>query len=146
MKVWIATVLICLALTCGCARNHKAISARPMDVNRTRVDLASRVHFSTASIRVIGRERSVLDHNADLLKRHPSAVVVLEGHCDERGSDEYNLELGDRRARSVLGELMRRGIDAERLIILSKGESEPLDSAHSSSAWRRNRRVEFILR
>ncbi|MEO1234034.1 MAG: OmpA family protein [Myxococcota bacterium] len=70
-------------------------------------------------------------------------VLVVEGHCDERGTEEYNLALGDRRARAVTDYLSRLGVPRSRMEVVSKGEAEPLDGGSNEGAWARNRRVEF---
>lgn len=82
---------------------------------------------------------------ADFLKRDRSALVLCEGHCDERGSNEYNMTLGEHRALSVRGYLIRLGIDANRIQTRSYGEERPVALGHNESAWRLNRRVEFKL-
>jgi peptidoglycan-associated lipoprotein len=89
--------------------------------------------------------RSVLDGNAGQLEAHSSARVLIEGHCDERGTPEYNLALGQRRASSTMQYLVRKGIDAGRLSIVSYGEEQPVDPGHSESAWEKNRRAHFVV-
>jgi len=137
------SIIIC---TAGCARSHtfghRAAGAPQIDAS----GLVPRVHFSTASAEVQGRGMDAIGTNAKWMHENIDAVLVLEGHCDERGTEEFNLELGDRRARSVMGEMMARGVDPERLIVFSKGEGEPIDPRHAPASWRKNRRVEFIIR
>lgn len=87
--------------------------------------------------------RQLLEQNADYLRRHPRVRVQIEGHCDERGSTEYNLALGERRALAVKGFLVKLGIAPGRLEIISYGEERPLDPASTEQAWARNRRAEF---
>ena len=113
---------------------------------RPSVDELAHVHFPTASDRVIKRDRWILERNASWMLDNPHMVWILEGHCDERGSDDYNLELGDRRSRRVKEELMRLGVPAPALAIMSFGERLPLDRSHTYKAWRKNRRVEFTPR
>ena len=69
----------------------------------------------------------------------------LAGHCDERGSDQYNIALGERRAESVRAYLLELGIDAGQMETVSYGEERPVDAGHEESAWLQNRRVEFVL-
>ncbi len=137
-------LLVFTLCVCACARTHKTAA----HVNRVKNydSLAKRVHFPFASHRVISRDHTILANNARWLRENPETVIILEGHCDERGSDEFNVELGDRRARSVMAEMIKEGIDESRLIVLSRGEAEPIDDRHMPKAWRQNRRVEFILR
>ena len=130
----------------GCTRAHTTGERSAMRPAIDASNLVPRVHFRTASDEVAGCERDAIEKNAGWMRDNPAAVLVLEGHCDERGSEESNLELGDRRARSVMEEMMARGVGSERLIVLSKGEIEPVDPGHSSASWQKNRRVEFIIR
>lgn len=76
--------------------------------------------------------------------RSGTGTLILEGHADERGTEEYNLALGDRRARSVMKYLRRLGVPSDRMQIVSKGETEPLDPASNEDAWAKNRRTEFV--
>lgn len=106
-----------------------------------------RVHFDFGSDQVNSEARDRLGNNIDWLKSHGDSVLVLEGHCDERGDSAYNMQLGDRRARSVKGYLIAKGVEADRLImVVSRGELRPLDPGHNRDAYRQNRRVEFIVR
>lgn len=86
----------------------------------------------------------VLDGNTQYLKKHRTLEVVLEGHCDERGTNEYNLALGDHRAGIVKDYLTNKGVSTTRLRTVSYGEEKPVDVGHDESAWFRNRRVEFV--
>ncbi|MBX7147544.1 peptidoglycan-associated lipoprotein Pal [bacterium] len=86
---------------------------------------------------------SVLDNNASVLKGGNKSVTV-EGHCDERGTNEYNLALGDRRARSAKNYLINRGVDPSSLNVVSFGEEKPACSEHDESCWWQNRRAEFV--
>jgi len=89
--------------------------------------------------------RSALAANAEWLKKYPSVQVLIEGHCDERGTAEYNLALGERRAVSARAYLVSLGIDASRLRTVSYGSEFPFDPAHQESAWSRNRRAHFVI-
>lgn len=90
--------------------------------------------------------RASLDHNADFLLAHSDVRVRVGGHCDERGTVEYNLALGDRRASSAREYLVLRGVAADRLQVVSFGEEQPADPGQGEAAWSRNRRVEFHAR
>jgi len=83
--------------------------------------------------------------NADQLYNRPLTVVLIEGHCDERGTEEYNLALGEKRAREVREYLLKYGIDPERLSIISYGESMPAVQGSGEKSWSRNRRAEFAI-
>lgn len=89
--------------------------------------------------------RSIMDQNAQCLKQQGGTVeLVIEGHCDERGTQEYNLALGERRAETVKDYLVRMGVDSSRIRIVSKGENEPMCRSNTESCWAKNRRAEFI--
>ena len=79
------------------------------------------------------------------LSEHPDAVIRIEGHCDERGSDEYNMALGEKRAATARDYLINYGFNADNLSIISYGESRPVDPGHNEEAWAKNRRAEFIV-
>ncbi len=87
--------------------------------------------------------RQDLEYNLEVLRNNSDVKIQLEGHCDERGTAEYNLALGDRRARAVQDVLASLGLQPSRLSTISYGEEVPLDPAHSEDAFARNRRVHF---
>lgn len=87
----------------------------------------------------------VVQENADLLRRYPAWAVTIEGHCDERGTAEYNLALGERRAMAVRSYLVSLGIAPDRLRLVSYGKEFPFDPGHDEAAWSRNRRAHFVI-
>ncbi|MBN2515261.1 MAG: peptidoglycan-associated lipoprotein Pal [Deltaproteobacteria bacterium] len=89
--------------------------------------------------------RETLKRHADWLLNNTEFEVILEGHCDERGTREYNLALGERRSESVRDYILNLGIDAGRLTTISYGEELPLDPSHTEEAWAKNRRVHFVV-
>ena len=89
--------------------------------------------------------RAVLQKDADYMKRWPSIKVTVEGHCDERGTPEYNLALGDRRGNAVKDYLVSLGIGADRILSVSKGKEQPVCTDHMESCWQQNRRGHFII-
>ncbi len=89
--------------------------------------------------------QAVLRKKADWLLKHPEFNVLIEGHCDERGTNEYNLALGERRANSAKMFLIDLGVPEERISTISYGEERPLDPRHCEEAWAKNRRCEFKL-
>lgn len=89
--------------------------------------------------------RAVVTSNADILKKYPQWVVTIEGHCDERGTAEYNLALGERRANAVKTYLVSLGIAPDRLRTVSYGKEFPFDQGHSEDAWSKNRRAHFVI-
>ena len=89
--------------------------------------------------------RGILSKNADYLKRWTSTRINIEGHCDERGTAEYNLGLGERRANAVKDYLVSLGIAADRVTIISKGKEAPVCTEANESCWQQNRRGHFII-
>ena len=89
--------------------------------------------------------RQVLEANAEVLQRYPSWVVTIEGHCDERGTAEYNLGLGERRALAAQRYLVGLGLDIERVRTVSYGKEFPFNPAHDEDAWAANRRAHFVI-
>jgi len=89
--------------------------------------------------------RTTLDRKASFLNQNSSVRVQVEGHCDERGTNEYNMALGERRANAAKQYLTTAGISAGRLSTISYGEERPLDSGHTEAAWARNRRAHFVI-
>ena len=90
--------------------------------------------------------RDVLTKNAEImLKTKPDVKIKIEGNCDERGSAEYNLALGERRAKSALQYLITLGVPADRLSIISYGKEKPAVEGHDEDAWAKNRRDDFII-
>ncbi|GLI37997.1 peptidoglycan-associated lipoprotein Pal [Geobacter hydrogenophilus] len=105
-----------------------------------------RIFFDFDSFVLSQAARDILSKNAEyLLKKQPNARLLIEGHCDERGSDEYNLALGEKRAKAARDYLVTLGVAANRLSIISYGEEKPLDPGHTEEAWAKNRRAEFLI-
>ena len=90
-------------------------------------------------------DSAILKGNADFLKKLPNVKIQIEGHCDERGTEEYNLALGERRASSTKKYLLSLGIGGERVSTISYGEAKPFDPNHQEEAWSKNRRAHFLI-
>ena len=103
------------------------------------------VYFDYDKAELRGDARAVLQENARILKENPDAKVTLEGHCDERGTEEYNLALGQRRAEVVKAYLADLGVSASSLSTISYGEEKPFAQGHDESAWSQNRLVHFLI-
>ena len=103
------------------------------------------VHFAYDKADLDAESRTTLATNADWLRRNPHAKVELEGHCDSRGTIEYNLGLGARRAKSVKDALVAQGIGADRISTISYGEELPLCRDETEACWARNRRVHGVV-
>lgn len=89
--------------------------------------------------------RTIMDGNSAWMKKFRTAKVLVEGHCDERGTEEYNLALGEKRAKAAQDYLLSTGVSADRLKIISYGKSQPLNPGHDESAWQMNRRAQFLV-
>jgi peptidoglycan-associated lipoprotein len=103
------------------------------------------IHFDFDKYDIRSGDAEILKENAALLMKHPTIKIQVEGHCDERGSIEYNLALGERRANSAKKYLISLGMPADRFSTISYGEEKPLDPGHNEEAWRKNRRDHFII-
>jgi peptidoglycan-associated lipoprotein len=103
-----------------------------------------RIHFAFDSSTIDDESRAIIEAHATYLGANPQIKVRLEGHCDERGTREYNLALGERRAQAVDRLMKVLGISSSRLATATYGEEKPIDPEHNESAWRVNRRVEII--
>ena len=105
-----------------------------------------RVHFDYDKYDLTADAIRILGQNAARIKEHSDFKVRIEGHCDERGTLEYNLALGEKRARATRDYLVSLGVPSRRLSIVSYGKERPLDSRHNQTAWAMNRRGDFMFR
>jgi peptidoglycan-associated lipoprotein len=103
------------------------------------------VLFAYDSSEIEGEGQQILTANAAILKKYPEWVITIEGHSDERGTAEYNLALGNRRASAARAYLISLGIPADRLRTVSYGKEFPFDPSHTESGWSKNRRAHFVL-
>ena len=103
------------------------------------------VFFAYDSVELSDQTRGALQKNAEFMKRRSSARILVEGHADSRGTNEYNLALGERRAAAVRDYIVSLGIPSERLTILSKGEEQPFCREETEGCWQQNRRGHFIV-
>jgi len=127
------------------------VSSSAVDYNTRSLDELNResplqpVFYPLDSAEVAGDMQPTLQKNADILKQYPSWVVTIEGHCDERGTAEYNLALGERRAQAARAYLISLGIPAERLKTVSYGKEFPFDPGATEEAYAKNRRAHFVV-
>jgi peptidoglycan-associated lipoprotein len=103
------------------------------------------VFFALDSSELDDAGRQVASANVEVLKRNPSWAVTIEGHCDDRGTSEYNLALGERRAETVRAYFVSLGLPATRLKTVSYGEEFPFDASSNEAAWSQNRRAHFVI-
>jgi peptidoglycan-associated lipoprotein len=118
---------------------------QPLDVINGPDSPLKPVFFLYDSDQLDDAAKSVLEANAQVLKTYASWVITIEGHCDERGTAEYNLALGDRRALAARNYLVSLGIAADRVRTVSYGNEFPFDAGHNEAAWSKNRRAHFML-
>ena len=103
------------------------------------------VHFAFDRHDLSAEARKALAQNAEFILKFPEAEIQVEGHCDERGTSEYNLALGERRASSTRQYLVSLGVPLDRLASISYGEELPIDPQHNEDAWGKNRRAHFVI-
>ena len=103
------------------------------------------IHFDFDRYSILPAEAESLKENSALLKKYPGMKFQIEGHCDERGTGEYNLALGERRANSAKKYLVSLGIEPSRIVTISYGEERPFDPTHNEDAWAKNRRAHFVI-
>jgi peptidoglycan-associated lipoprotein len=103
------------------------------------------VHFEYDQANLSDEARGILEKHALWLQSHRDAKVTIEGHCDERGTTDYNLALGDKRARAARDYLVSLGVAGGRLVTVSLGKEKPLDPASNAAAWAKNRRAHFVV-
>ena len=103
------------------------------------------IYFEFDSIRLSPEAQEILTKKAKWLRNNPNATVTIEGHCDNRGTNEYNLALGEGRAESAKTFLIDLGVDMSRMTTISYGEERPVDTAQTEEAWARNRRGHFVI-
>ena len=103
------------------------------------------IYFDFDSAQLLPRAQEILKRKAEWLRAHPGARVIIEGNTDERGTVEYNLALGDRRAEAAKDFLVELGISPDRITTISYGEERPADPGHNEAAWAKNRRDAFVL-
>jgi peptidoglycan-associated lipoprotein len=122
-------------------------SGNPVDVEARRAGLVNTlhdmIHFDYDQSAIKGDDTGRLDSKVAILRDYPQVRIRITGHCDERGSDEYNIALGMRRAQAAKEYLVRAGIDAGRIEVASLGREVPIDPASNEGAWAKNRRDEF---
>ncbi len=103
------------------------------------------VHYAYDSSVLDATAKGTLDENARILKEKSSLKVQIEGHCDERGGIQYNIALGERRAHVAKSYLVDKGVDADRVTIISYGKEKPVDQGHNEESWAKNRRSNFRI-
>lgn len=127
------------------ARAADSAAAASRSADEVRAMLATMIHFEFNKAEIQSQDQTILDQKIAILQKNPGLRIQVAGNCDERGSQEYNLALGNRRANAAKQYLVTHGIDAGRVETVSNGEERPLDPAHNEDAWAKNRRDEFTI-
>ena len=138
------------------ARQEELARQRALEEERLKAEAASReasknkflmedIYFEFDSSAILPEAQDVLSSKAEWLQDNPDVSVTIEGHCDDRGTIEYNLALGDRRAESVKAFLINLGIEKFRLSTIRYGEERPVDSGRNEEAWAKNRRAHVVI-
>ena len=104
------------------------------------------IHFEFDKASLLPEAQEILKEKAQWLQKNAGVSAIIEGHCDERGTNEYNIALGDRRAESAKKFLINLGIAGSRLEAISYGEEKPVDPGHNENAWAKNRRAHFVIK
>jgi peptidoglycan-associated lipoprotein len=132
------------AATAAAASRQSTIRPK-LEEYKTIADLKD-IHFDFDRYELRDGDRGTLDAHAEWMKAHPSALLLVEGHCDERGTNEYNISLGERRAKTTSNYLTSRGIASGRITVVSYGEERPLCQQHGEACWSQNRRAHFLVK
>ena len=123
-----------------------APTARPAVRDFAAVPELQDIYFDFDKYDIRPGDTKVLEANASWLKSNPNHLVLIEGHADERGTNEYNLALGERRAKSTMNYLVSQGVQANRITIISYGEERPSCSEKTEACWAKNRRAHFLVK
>ena len=123
-----------------------APAPRPVPKEFMAVAALKEVYFDFDKYDIRPEDAKTLDANATWLKSNGDNLVLIEGHCDERGTNEYNLALGERRAKSTMNYLVSQGIQANRITIISYGEERPVCNEKTEACWAKNRRANFLVK
>ena len=150
IKAWMAMAAMVVIAACSSNTNDQQASAAttsvaPGSVGDFRQNVGDRVFFDTDMSTINSEGRQTLNRQAELLKKYTNYQVTIEGHCDERGTREYNLALGERRANSARQYLIAQGVPAARLKTISYGKERPDPVGSDEAAWARNRRAVSAL-
>jgi peptidoglycan-associated lipoprotein len=152
----LAAALSAAFILSGCAKNPAGepgglglgiagATAAPGSTQDFVVNVGDRVFFDTDSAELTGQSRATLDHQAQWLNQYPRLTFTIEGHADERGTREYNIALGARRATAVHDYLVARGVAANRMRTISYGKERPVAVCNDISCWSQNRRAVTVI-
>jgi len=142
--ILITGIGIFLMITMGVGLGPSGAQEQSADVSEHQF-LYEYIYFKIDSTAILPSSDEALQRKALWLKQNPDATVMIEGHCDSRGSEISNLILGEARAGKIKTVLIQQGIEASRMITISYGEADPVDPGKNEEAYSKNRRVRFVL-
>ncbi len=154
-RVAVLAVLMVALLLVGCPKQPTPMGAPspgagaanpPAPQEFRAIEALKDIHFDFDKYDIRPGDAKILVEDAKWLKANPNSLVLIEGHCDERGTDEYNLALGDRRAKSAVNYLAAQGVPASRINTISYGKERPLCKEHIEACWTQNRRAHFLIK
>jgi len=128
------------------AEPPQVAAAPPAPSEFTAIDALKDIHFDFDKSDVRPGDATILDANAAWVKDNPDYLILVEGHCDERGTNEYNLALGERRAKATISYLVSQGVQADRITLISYGKERPLCPEKNEQCWSKNRRAHFLAK
>ena len=121
-------------------------TAPPAPSEFTAIEALKGIHFDFDKSDIRPGDATILDTNAAWMKDNPDYLILIEGHCDERGTNEYNLALGERRAKATMSYLVAQGVQADRITLISYGKERPLCAEKNEQCWSKNRRAHFLAK
>lgn len=147
--VILLVAVLCLGTMASCQK-RVAVDVAPQRVEVVEVVsvpdyLSQEIYFAFDRFNLTNQAQEILDVKVAFMKQNPGYTVTIGGHCDERGTAEYNMALGERRANAAKKYMADRGINPSRIVIISYGEERPANPAHNESAWAQNRRDTFVF-
>lgn len=143
MLVVLAGLLI-MPVAAGCSSKKNTYGGSTFEGLKAAF-LGDHVYFDFDRYNIRPDGAAIVQAKAAFMSQYPAVRAEIQGHCDERGTEVYNMALGDRRARSTYNYITSLGIDGSRLSTISYGTERPLDSGHNEAAWARNRRAQFVI-
>jgi peptidoglycan-associated lipoprotein len=124
----------------------RGAATMPLPSEFAATDRLKDIHFDFDKYDIRPEDARVLDADAAWLKLRPDDLLLVEGHCDERGTIEYNLALGERRAKAAMSYLVAQGVQARRITLISYGKERPACMEHNETCWAKNRRAHFLIK
>jgi peptidoglycan-associated lipoprotein len=166
-RVLVSLLIVVLAVAFAACGGSKAVDEPPADITEAPVvedpveepkppvvvepkeipmpELGD-VYYAFDKYELTSESKRALESNSSELKRATDVTIIIEGHCDERGTKSYNLALGEKRAKAARDYLVSLGVSSSRLTVVSYGKERPFDPGHNEAAWAKNRRAHFVVK